>query len=120
MDGGGVRGHGAEAHRHRRQGNAGHAGDDCQRLPAVRELFEVEVGRDYDECGTDSTEEICHGREESRYIAVLADPVGLLVGWPDVATVVELTQQRYALGRLLTVVDCVATTLYGRSRPLTW
>ncbi|MFO0807789.1 MAG: hypothetical protein U0746_04130 [Gemmataceae bacterium] len=61
MDDGDVRGHAAEAHRHRRQGRAGHAKGDGRRLPAVRELFKVEVRRDYAGCDTDATAETGYG-----------------------------------------------------------
>lgn len=66
---------------------------------AVRGLFEAELGRDYAGCDTHATEESGHGRDEGRYVAVLADPVGLPAGWPGVAAVVEVTRQRTAGGK---------------------
>jgi predicted transposase YbfD/YdcC len=61
---------------------------------AVRGLFEAELGRDYRGCDTHATEDDGHGRHEERFVAVLADPVGLPAGWPGVAAVVEVTRQR--------------------------
>jgi predicted transposase YbfD/YdcC len=66
---------------------------------AVQGLFEAELERDYAGCDTHATEETGHGRHEERYVAVLADPVGLPAGWPGVAAVVQVTRQRTVGGQ---------------------
>lgn len=88
-------------------------GNQPKLLAAVEQVFAAACETDFTQVEHDghAEEDDGHGRHEERYTMVIADPVGLPAGWPDVAAVVQVNRERTVKGKRTSTTHYYVTSV---------
>lgn len=87
---------------------------------AVEAVFDRACAADFAGVAHDGHAEVedGHGRQEERYVMVIADPAGLPADWPDVAAVVQVNRERTAGGKTTSTTHYYVTSYRGTAAVL--